>query len=228
MIKRLITTVLILGVFVILIKLGLWQVDRLAWKTTVLNQIEKHTDVNIITTRLDIQKHTDTFRRGYLDGSLNMHKIIYVQPRTYNKKVGAHIYASFKIKNKQFIIVNLGWLENGNVFTYPDFLPGRLGGHLRPYEKQNSFTPANNPRKNMWYFANIESFSEHFNIPEEQIFPMILYVETGYKLGNAQPFDASTTPKPRNKHLQYAIFWFGMSALWLGLSIFAYIKLRRR
>ena len=201
----------------------MWQVHRLEWKTQIMNDIAVFESADIKKTKLDILSGQPDFSRGYVDGTLNIDKMIKICPRTYDAMVGCHIYSYLKAGN-QYIPINLGWIENGAVITYNDLLPGRFGGHLRTPEEKGTFTPPNRIEDDIWYSANIADMQAYFEIKSE-MHPQILYVEAPYGFGNIKPFNGM--PKPRNKHFQYAVFWFGMAALLAALLGFSWWRKTR-
>lgn len=224
MLKRLITLTLILGVFSILIKLGLWQVDRLAWKTNIITQMDSYQAIDITSTQIKLDDDaTNGFKRGYIDGTFkgNLDTVIQLCPRTYDSAVGCHVYSVIKTSQGPSVIVNLGWLESNQTITVPDIAPQRWGGYMRTPDDKGSFTPNNRPNENLWYWADIAAMKQALNIKGD-IYPQVLYLEMPYQFGNLKPFQG--LPQPRNKHRQYAIFWFGMSGLWLALCGFAFYR----
>lgn len=227
MFKRLITLTLILGVFSILIKLGLWQVDRLAWKTDIIKQMNAHKAIDITSTTIDLTDTTDGFKRGYINGALigNPNTFIHLCPRTYDSAVGCHIYSAIDTSSETSVIVNLGWLESNQTITMPETFPTQWRGYMRTPDSKGAFTPANRPNDNLWYWADIPAMKKALNISGD-VYPQIMYLETPYAFGNLKPFQG--LPQPRNKHRQYAIFWFGMSGLWLALCGFAFYRSRNR
>jgi surfeit locus 1 family protein len=214
--KKIIAFILICAAFITLISLGLWQVNRLKWKTRILNEIAQYEEIDASTMPLDI-KNGDEFEKGFLKGRFVDTGLapIKIAPRTHDGAVGFHIIRPFKTDDGLYLLVNTGWVSNEwPHFPKIHFEPVTIQGYLRNQEETGVFTPPNRPKDNLWYSINIDQMAKYYDLPFENY---ILYGQGDYTL----PTPFNDMPKPRNKHFQYAVFWFGMAgvlALLLGFS----------
>ena len=203
-------------------KLGLWQLERLEWKNVILADIEAQENIDPMQTPLDL-KTADNFAIGYVDGTAAI-DVIFIQPRTYDGEVGKHVYSVIKTKDGQNLVVNYGWLPMDAEGVLNDLHTGRFFGYLQKPDKPNAFTPPNNVSENRWYAYDEETFKDHYNL--NAVHHSVLYAITPAPGSDIQPFDE--LPRPRNKHAQYAAFWFGMCGLLLFLSGFYIYKQRKK
>ena len=212
MFKNITAIGILIGAIYIMFNLGFWQLDRLEWKTEILSKIEKFESVDASVTPLDLS-NTQDFQRGYVKGRFLNKSSIQIKPRTNDKgEVGYHIISPFKTNTGETLIVNTGWY-NDETITHKN--ETKLMGYLRTADKQSSFTPKNNIEQNQFYSIDLKDLEELYGTT---LFDKILYLDSAFP----------TMQKPRNKHAQYATFWFGMSGLLLFLAGFFVYRQRHK
>jgi len=213
--KNVLTIAVLIGAVCVMLKLGFWQLDRLEWKNDILAKIEQFESVDANVTPLNLN-NTDDFQRGYIEGSYINQKSVLIKPRT-NKdaEVGYHLLYPFKARNGQNIIVNMGW-HSGQTYPIPKQNRRTITGYLKTPDKQNSFTPSNDIENSHFYSIDLHDLEKFYGVP---LFNKALYLDSGFP----------TMQKPRNKHAQYAAFWFGMSGLLVFLAgLFVYKQRKSR
>lgn len=206
---------------VILCSLGTWQVQRLQWKTDLLAQIEKENaknpfDHQFLNQDLTQEKEGIIFLRGFVEGRFLHEREIAVGPRTYNGKSGYHIFTPLKIRGEALtILVNRGWIsyQGFENLQKPVNNQVSVAGSLRKPD-WNMFTPKNNPAQDRWFRLNTEEIAKAKDL--QNLSPFLLYAEAIKPPLSSEEsnsggliFDA-TAWQPRNKHFQYALFWYGM------------------
>ena len=215
--KKTLTAVLLFIWFSVLVALGVWQLNRLEWKNDVISKIEAQETIDPMTVKIDFANPVD-FQRGYVTGQfIKDVSPIHLHPRTYEGKVGYHILRPFMIADtKTPILVNMGWVENGvDGSTLPSPNAKKIAGYLRSPDEKGAFIPDNFSQDNRWYWLDIDALNNHYNM---DFYPKILYLESPQSL---MPLTFAGMPQPRNKHMQYAVFWFFMAGLLPLLVILA-------
>jgi len=222
--KSILTICALIILFCVLIYLGNWQLDRLEWKTKILEDIKKQETTNPATIALNLAKNED-FQRGYIQGRFIGNKFIPIAPRTHEGQVGYHVIQPFETTAGDFILVNRGWIANGVEWSpFKNSQTVKIAGYLKKPDKKTAFTPPNNPENNLFYSLNINKINKIFNL---NFYTKILYQEYPVADSADAPRTFSGLPKPRNNHAQYAAFWFGMAGLLLLLSGLRYWQFRR-
>ena len=95
-----------------------------------------------------------------------------------------------------------------------------LTGNLQWPQEVDSFTPEADTESNIWFARDVEVMADTLNTE-----PLLVVVRDG-----SGP-DPKITPLPvdtariPNDHLQYAITWFSLAAIWLAMTV---LFLRRR
>jgi surfeit locus 1 family protein len=205
--KNIITIVFLIGAIAIMVKLGFWQLDRLAWKKDVIEKLNAQHAVDPMSIALDLSNAKD-FQRGYIEGRFLNKSSIHIAPRTNDGAVGYHVIAPFKTIAGDMILVNRGWVADGvNDYASPPRTNTKIAGYLQHPDKPNNFTPPNNIEIGQWYAITANDITAFYG---DDFHDRMLYQEQP-KLTAPQTF--TDLPRPRNKHAQYATFWFFMAGL---------------
>ncbi len=211
--KKFITIIILFGAVVTLAFLGTWQVQRLLWKQAVIAdlQTEYQKDPNDNIYDVDRLKDLDDQKTPILYGSVQGNfidtKQIFLKPKTHEGKVGAQLIQPYSLIQGGFILVNRGWVEEGQINSL-DLLNQKNDSVIGIFRKPdwNRFTSNNRPDLDIWTKPDINEMADFFEL--ENVAPVMLYATTiqnneGLILQDQKWY-------PRNKHLQYAIFWYGM------------------
>ncbi|MCB1783910.1 MAG: SURF1 family protein [Alphaproteobacteria bacterium] len=214
----------------ILCGLGTWQLYRLSWKTGLLAQIEQAYDVDARIIPLHVKDFSSDLllKRGYLDGRFVYDKTIRIGPRTRDGAVGVHLLTPFYVPGEDvYILVNRGWvaLDAKDEDIRADEIQGavRLVGALRQPLHENAFVPDNVPAKGQWYRMDLAQMSNYAGLPFAQ--NAVFYVEgcDGCHGGQFVHAVSSKLELPNN-HLQYAIFWFSMAGVLVGVFAVRFLR----
>tara|TARA_B110000014_G_C20087900_1_gene569198 strand:- start:12 stop:677 length:666 start_codon:yes stop_codon:yes gene_type:complete len=212
---------LLFNLFVFLIitlfcALGTWQLVRLQWKNSLINQISEGLKSPAIDYSNKIQTN---YQRISVSGEYDFEKQIYLYSLNEKGKPGYDVITPFKTQGLENILVNRGWIETlqKNENGINKITTTKIQGLLLKNVKKNIFKPDNEIENNIWFSINStdvkkftgKTFNEH-----------ILYLED----------ENVVTPKPKkitidlpNNHLKYALTWYSIS-----ISIFAYFLYFRK
>lgn len=210
-----------LGALAILISLGNWQLDRLVLKQKIVGDLEElyASDVTQNIYRFDdltIKGDLLPFLYGTVQGQFDYSKEILAGPKTFNKQISYQVITPLKLDTGGHVLVSRGFITVGNKDKITDtHLSGSVtvSGLIRQPD-WTRFTPQNSPENNVWSRLDIDQIAEAKNI--EKTAPVILYAE---KVSKEFPLITIQQERwmPRNKHAQYAIFWFTMALAMIGI-----------
>jgi len=223
--KKTITIIVIIGAIVTLATLGTWQVQRLTWKKEIIENLDTEYQKDPVenTYNIDQLKALANEKQPILFGSVKgrflKNKEIFLKPKTLEGKVGAHIIQAYALNNKGTILVNRGWIIEEDIQDYraQTSKNQRITGIFRKPE-WNKFTSNNRADLNIWTKPDIKEIAEYLNIND--VAPIMLYATQIENNGNLILQDAKWYP--RNKHIQYAIFWYGMIFVLIILLLSVY------
>lgn len=207
--KSVLTFLLFIAALGTLLSLGYWQVQRLAWKTEIIEQLESEYAKDPLQNRLAFKDlTTDRIQYGSVRGRFDYSKEILVGPKPHDGKIGYLVITPLQLTGGN-IFVNRGWIENNKEGNAKPRSNVRVTGIFRKPD-WNRFTPENSPENDVWTKLDLEQIAEAKNVLNPA--PVLLYAESASK-----SFGALAMQKqqwfPRNKHKQYAIFWFSMAGI---------------
>ncbi len=215
----------------VLVSLGLWQTQRLAWKVGLIAQVTERIDSPPISydeaaaraRAGENMEYQPVVLRGVFrhDGEMHMYGV-------YQGVAGYYIYTPLERGDQPTVLVNRGFAPEN--FKAPDTrLDGRLSGIVsvtglaRGTQERRPFVPMDEPERNMWFTRNIEALSAAADIP-----PMPLMVDSFGTESDAQwPQGGVTRIAFRNNHLGYALTWFGLALTLAGVYVAYHHKLGR-
>jgi len=217
-------------VFIVLIGLGAWQVDRLSWKEQLLTDIQVRLSepaVKLSDFGSGDSVESWNYRRGTATGTLLHQKSVILLARTYKKHAGAHVLTPLILSDRKAILVNRGWVPQG--YAAPGVLseaPVAIKGIIRIPRNQGLFTPNNDPLSGQWYWIDLVALSLATGL---DFFPVILEMALGSDPA-ALPIGGQTLVDFPNNHLQYAVTWFGLATVLMvsfGVYYGRYLRERR-
>ena len=201
--------------FSVLMALTAWQLERLAWKQTLLAQLAQAKAAPPLVG-LPTQ-NVPPFHRITITGKFDTREF-HVTPRYYKNKLGYHIFVPFTLEDGRVVMVNRGWVPTAQKEL--DSRPGTqaptgkttLIVMVRDGSDRNSFTPDSQPEKNIWFGRDVTRMGEYAHI--ENLLPYSLDI-VGERKDGVLPIPTDGEITLLNDHLQYAITWFliGITAL---------------
>ncbi|PCH98706.1 MAG: hypothetical protein COB76_06810 [Alphaproteobacteria bacterium] len=218
MIKKAFTSLILFGAFCTLFTLGFWQIERLEWKNDVIADIQTQSAKPL--NELSLSNAPDNYTRGFIKGRRASKTIIFLAPRILDGKSGSHVLSPYNMKNGRTIMVNWGWVspEDKDKITSLGSL-SKINGFTKK-EIKPPFSPDNRADLGLWYWADTKALGTFY---KADLVGSVFFASNEIH-GAITPIN--TIPLPRNKHLQYALFWFGMSGILVILTLILYRKSR--
>ncbi len=208
----------ILGVL-ILAGLGIWQVQRLAWKNNLIREISE----SLGTPPISLVLNEINIGSQYLSVSANgkfLEKELHVLHSLKPYGPGFKVIKPFKLSSNEIILVDLGFVEEKNKAKERIFTDETIKGNIFFPNETDFFTPDPNLDRNIWFARNIDSMANYLGT-----MPILLV------LSNSVDRGVITTPLRANlvnNHLQYAVTWFSMAVTWVFMSFYLIIRVTKR
>lgn len=223
----------------VLLFLGTWQLQRLAWKENLIAAVTsrvKETPQRLpaAAESLSLDLRNEEYRPYIATGRfLHQHEVQVYTSLSETKGVysgaGYWVLTPLARSDGSIVIVNRGFvpLEKKNPASRPE---GQVSGEvsvtglLRAAEQTNFFTPANDPLRNAWYSRNPQEIERAFGL--KNVLPFMLDVVANYRAGDL-PQPNETKIVFTNNHLGYALTWYGLACTLIGVfAAFAWQRLR--
>lgn len=217
---------LLLGVVgvAILCSLGIWQLHRLTWKEAMLADIE----TRIAAPPVDLATVTapDAERDQYLP--------VTVKGRTTGEEAdvlsglkeqgtGFEIISAFETSDGRRILLDRGFVPEAQKDVARPPVELTVTGNLEWPNEADTYTPEPDLSANLWFARNVPDMAASLKTD-----PILVVIRTAE--GDAQgilPMPVDTTGIP-NDHLNYAITWFSLAAVWAGMTLYLLWRIRQR
>lgn len=207
--RRLIFPIVLgLGGCAILVSLGLWQLDRLAWKTGVIEQIEARIDDDPVAIPEGLDPGADKYMPVTVTGRLTGEEIHVL---TSLDGPGYRVIGVIETGGRR-IMADLGYIPLEAKDDGRQAAALTVTGHLHWPQESDFWTPEPDP-SNIWFAREVPDMADVLGAEE-----VLVIAETVSEpdLGvTPVPIDTSDIP---NNHLGYMIQWFGLAMVWAVMS----------
>ncbi|SDY76564.1 SURF1 family protein [Citreimonas salinaria] len=197
----------------ILVALGLWQVQRLAWKEGIIADIESMIAADPQPLPRVVDPATQRYQPVALQGEIG-EGALYVLVSVKRQGAGWRVISPFTTEDGRRVLLDRGFVPAAEKDTPLRAGPAAVLGNLHWPDDRNSATPENAPQDNTWYARDIGPMAEAL-----QTEPLLVVAS------DVDPADARVRPLPvdsagiPNDHLQYAITWFSLAAVWIAMTL---------
>ncbi|MFZ1680821.1 MAG: SURF1 family protein [Rhizobiaceae bacterium] len=216
-------------VFLALLGLGAWQVQRLQWKQGLIAAVDARIASpprpldDVLASGEDVDYRPVTVS-GTFAHSGERHFF-----STFRGETGFQLFTPLDRGGHVYVFVNRGFVPydrkdpatraEGQVagpVTVTGFARAVLAG------KPGRFLPDNDPSKNMFYWKDLDAMATSAGLPADAtVLPLFIDAGPAPNAGGL-PVGGTTIVEFPNSHLQYAVTWFGL-ALALALVTGAFL-----
>ena len=202
----------------ILLALGVWQVQRLAGKQAAIAELEARLAAEPVPLPGDLDADRDRLLRVAATGRLGeteLHVISSMRPWG----PGYRVISPLTLEDGRRVLLDRGFIPHD--LKDAAARPGSGGLDARPIEltglllwpaEEDSFTPEPDLGRNIWFARDVDAMAEALGTE-----PVLIVTET------AGP-DEWPRPDPPgvdipNRHLEYALTWFGLALAWAVMTV---------
>lgn len=222
---------IILGVAgcAILISLGVWQAQRLAWKTDIIATIDATITAAPIALPLNPSAQNHKYLPVTVTGTLAKTPI-YALVTPEGLGPGYRYIDTLTTNDGRRVMVDLGWVPLDALGRDIDSRISKLAitGNLHWPDEQDDWTPKPDP-KGIWFARDVPLMAIALNAEPTFI------VARDYQLLNLttplQTYPSRTLPLDsgviKNDHLNYAITWFMLALVWAMMTGYLIFRIRK-
>ncbi len=212
----------------ILVSLGLWQLERKAWKEALIETLEQRLSAPPVALPPSAEwarltPAEDEFRRVKLRAEFanDREVLVYTGGSTLRETSGGPGYWIFtpaRLADGAVVLVNRGFVPEGKQ-THAARLdslidgPVELVGVLRWPERPGLFTPNPNPARNTWFARDSTAMAAALGIAAA---PFYVELESPEPPGGL-PQAGRLHPTLPNNHFGYALTWLGLAVVLVGV-----------
>ncbi|MBU4436035.1 MAG: SURF1 family protein [Alphaproteobacteria bacterium] len=215
-----------------LVSLGVWQIERRAWKLDLIARVEQRVRAAPVSppgpeawSRVTAAR--DGYRRVRMTGLLDLDHETFVQALT-EQGPGFWVMAPLRTDQGFTVLVNRGFVpaERRDRASRPlDRAPGpvRVVGLLRISEPGGGFLRANDPAGGRWYSRDVRGMATANGLSD--VAPYFVDADAAANPGG-WPRGGLTVIRFANSHLVYAFTWFGLALMMAGAGAYLVIDQR--
>ena len=203
----------------ILAALGTWQVQRLAWKEGILAELDARMAARPVAIP-DAPSHaTDNYRRVQVRGTLDgpeLHVLVTRKPDGPSFRILRGLDSPVQGR----ILIDLGTVPENQKSAARKGGDVLIEGNLIWPDATDRFTPEPDVDGNIWFARDVNKMAEVLGTR-----PIMVV---------ASATDPALAPRPwpvgvniPNDHLQYAITWFSLMVIWLGMTGYLLWRIKR-
>lgn len=228
------------AVFCILIGLGVWQLQRKAWKEGLIASLTERLArppeaLPPARTWSDLDQAADEYRRVAFKAEFesNREALVFASATAFRPDVngpGYWVFVPARLADGGAVMVNRGFVPEGR--QDPGSRPAgevsrplNIVGAMRWPDTRHWFTPGDDPAHNLWFSRDPAAIAAAKNLGP--IAPFYVEQETPVPPGGLPQPGKLVVSLPDN-HLQYALTWFGLAAVLVGVTVSFAMSDRRR
>lgn len=216
--------------FAVFSALGVWQLQRLAWKRALIAQVEQHLAAEPVAAPAPEQAralgNADAYRRVQVRGEF-AHRLETCTLAVTEYGSGCWVMTPLRTEAGWWLLVNRGFvpLKQKSAAARPQ---GQVQGMvtvtglLRLSEPKGGFLRSNQASQERWYSRDVAAIAAARGLAAGEVAPYFIDAETQAAGG---PKAGLTVVRFNNNHLAYALTWFGMA---LGVLVAARLVWRHQ
>ncbi|WP_372421993.1 SURF1 family protein [Salinarimonas chemoclinalis] len=222
----------------ILIALGSWQLQRLAWKEGLIAQIEARAwgapgEILPEAQWDGFSRDAQEYRRVRVTGSYRfadevaVHGLLPGETRGQPLQ-GYYLLTPLVLDTGAIVVVNRGFVPTPllSEAARPEGAV-TVEGLVRGSEARTAFVPENDPAADEWFTRDLAAIADARGL--ERVAPFYVDAVLDADAPAPWPRGGATVLAPSNNHLQYAFTWFGLAAVLVAVfGVFSWKWMRGR
>ena len=224
--KWLLATLLVVAGAALCVRLGIWQLDRLAQRRAFNQQVETMRAMPALDLNREVPADVSKmeWRPVRVQGQYDFANQVALRNQYYAGQYGYHLLTPLRFGPSDAILVDRGWIPADGNSTPQDWqkynVTGEvsLAGQLRLGQTKPRFggvadaVPASGTKLDLWNNADVERISRQFPYP---VLPV--YIQPNVDPNDSEPPIPSqpTLDLSEGPHFGYAIQWFTFATILL-------------
>ena len=192
----------------VLISLGVWQLQRLEWKTAKLAEIDGKIAATPVALPDAVTAKDDIYLPVTVQGRLLGPEAL-VLTGLNQAGAGFRVIAAFELAGgTRKIMVDLGFVSEASMDFQRPAAEMTITGNLNWPSEKDSFTPEPDLLRKLWFARDVERMANVLGT--EQVLVVANAIDPAIPAISPLPVDTSSVP---NDHLNYAITWFSLAVV---------------
>ena len=216
--RRLALLIAALAIFLGFCALGIWQVQRLSWKTDLIARVEARLAAAPVPAPGPADwpdlLPTDEYRRIAVTGRYAEGRDTLVKAVTV-RGPGFWVMTPLATPQGWTVLVNRGFVPDTARAEADRILPSgpvQVTGLMRLSQPGGGFLRSNQPQAGRWYSRDTAAIAATQGLRDAAPY----FIDAEARADDRLPIGGLTVVSFRNNHLGYALTWFALAALWAG------------
>jgi surfeit locus 1 family protein len=206
----------------VLLSLGVWQLQRLAWKQAILAEIDGRIVDAPVAVPADPHREDDRFLPVMATGTITEDEV-HVLVSLRGVGPGYRVISAFETEDGRRLMLDRGFIGADDKDLERGATLATITGNLHWPDEVDGFTPPPDDTANIWFARDVPLMS--VELGTEPV--LIILRDTSEPDPPVTPLPVDTGGIP-NDHLEYAITWFGLAAVWVAMTIFLLRRIAQR
>lgn len=206
----------------VLLTLGIWQVQRMNWKNTILAEIEQRITAEPIPLPAKPNPEFDnrlSVRVKALVGFDEAH-VLYSTKR--DGPGFLVITPALTQPDGRRVLIDMGYIPEAQKNTVRTPQTVTIVGNVLWPNETDGFTPDPDLKKNIWFARDASKMAHHFET--ESFLIVARTIEKGNYGTDPQPIGLNIP----NDHFEYAITWFSLALVWFGMTLYLLYHIKQK
>lgn len=205
---------------VILAALGFWQLERLEWKRALIAEIEARLAAEPVPVPDEPDRDRDRLLRVTATGQIGTGELR-VMSSLMPWGAGYRIVSPMTLEDGRRILVDLGFVPQ-EMEDPASRQPGgrndsgrgaeRVTGLLHWPAESDGYTPEPDVQRGLWFARDVDAMARVLDTE-----PVLIVAEAHDRPDWPRPAPPGTDVP--NRHLEYAITWFGLAVAWAVMTV---------
>ena len=202
-----------------LVSLGVWQMQRLAWKEAIIAEAAAMIAADPVALPAAPDPAADRYRPVTVSGRFTGEET-FVLASTREAGPGFLVIAVLETDDGRRILVDRGFIPEDQRAAQRPARAAQVEGNLNWPDDVTSSTPPYDAGRGLWFGRDLAGMAS------------LLGTEPVLVIARA-PTGDGIAPQPataafRNDHFEYAITWFSLALVWAGMTAAFLWRIRRR
>lgn len=222
-------TVVSVPAFLIMIGLGVWQLQRMEWKNDLITRLQTRMTMAPLDARgVGADPKAAEYRKVRLTGTFLHDQELHLLARSLNRNVGLQIVTPLRLESGEVVLFNRGWIPE-RLKDPARRTAGQVPGvvtvegvvRLSEADLKSWFVPENKPERNVWLTMDVATMRRTSGLGEAPALKADAWFVAADAAPNPGgfPIGGQTRVNLPNDHLQYSITWFLLALTLVGVYI---------
>ncbi|MEX2641896.1 MAG: SURF1 family protein [Acetobacterales bacterium] len=213
--------------FVLLLSLGVWQLQRLEWKEALIDRMTARLATRPVMLPPNLERVDDwDFRPVTVRGRYAYQATLFLAGKARDNRLGYELVTPLRRDGGAPVLVNRGWVP----VSWREAPQGHQAGEVevngvaRVPTEPGAFVPDNEPAANNWFSMDLPRMASAAGLGAVAPVYVLATAQEPAMAADLRPH--RVTPDLPNRHLGYALTWFALAAV-LGVIFVLYMRGRR-